>query len=377
MPTVSAVPEEAGSWYEACDALLAGCTSALAPLPLQFRQTLNAMLRADANKRGRIEDGMVLGSDFYVKDGNGCTSLYLASEAGHNACVQQLLSVNACLNETDDDGWSSMMVACNYGHTACVQLLLGAGAAIDQADHYGMTPLSVASLRGHAECLRQLLCAGAAVDQRDDGGCTPLYWASKAGHATCVQLLLAASAAVDQINSDGWSPLAIACNKGRSECVHVLSSFAATRTFAALGTTAEEVSSEAGHDALTQWLVLSRGWTSLHHVEVITTERVRALLRGGADLHAKAAQGDQRTPLARAVQIEQPTAVTQTLQRAAQPWSMHNHDLFPDAVRARAVELLRVGYLLVQGVTSLAMMPRAWTDVWVSHVMRHALCRTT
>ena len=192
-----------------------------------------------------------------------------------------------------------------------------------------------------------------------------------------MQLLLAASAAVDQINSDGWSPLAIACNKGRSECVHVLSSFAPTRTFAALGTTAEEVSSEAGHDALTQWLVLSRGWTSLHHVEVITTERVRALLRGGADLLAMAAQGDQRTPLARAVQIEQPTAVTQTLQRAAQPWSMHNHDLFPDAVRARAVELLRVGYLLAQGVTSLAMMRRAWTDVWVSHVMRHALCRTT
>jgi len=42
---------------EACDALLAGCTSAQAPLPLQFRQTLTALLRADAEERVASEVG--------------------------------------------------------------------------------------------------------------------------------------------------------------------------------------------------------------------------------------------------------------------------------------------------------------------------------
>ena len=86
-------------------------------------------------------------------------------------------------------------------------------------------------------------------------------------------------------------------------------------------------------------------WSPLHHVEVLSAERTRALLRGGASIHAPAGTPPV-SPLQRAQQQQPAGEAAQLILRAAQPWSPATHDLFPAAARARAVELCRLGYLL-------------------------------
>jgi hypothetical protein len=52
-----------------------------------------------------------------------------------------------------------------------------------------------------------------------------------------------------------------------------------------------------------------------------------------------------------------------------------NHRLFPAKVRARAVELLLLGHLLARERPEFACAGRALIDVWVDHIMPHALHR--
>ena len=112
----------------------------------------------------------------------------------------------------------------------------------------------------------------------------------------------------------------------------------------AAGVTAEQISTQYGDDALTDWLILSRHWSPLHHLEVLSPERTRALLRGGADLHFKPSAGDVPSPLERAQQLAPGSAAASLVVRAAGPWSVASHALFPDAERAQAVSLTRSLY---------------------------------
>ena len=105
------------------------------------------------------------------------------------------------------------------------------------------------------------------------------------------------------------------------------------------GRTAEQTSAAHDHAALTEWLILSRQWSPLHHLEVLSPERTRALLRGGADLHFKPSAGDVPSPLERAQQLAPGSAAASLVVRAAGPWSVASHELFPDAQRAHAVSL--------------------------------------
>ena len=198
------------------------------------------------------------------------------------------------------------------------------------------------------------------------------------GHTDCVRLLLGAGAAVDQARTDGGTtPLIMACHEGHIDCIQLLSSYGASRTLgSAADVTAEDMSLRRGHNELTAWLCLSRGWTPLHHIEVLTPERARMLLRCGADLHARPAQSaPPKSPIERALAMEEPrSAVAELLLRAAERWSPHTHDLFPAAARARAVELLWLGH-------QLAVQPRfagvgqALVHAWVEYVIAHDVNR--
>ena len=59
---------------------------------------------------------------------------------------------------------------------------------------------------------------------------------------------------------------------------------------------------------------------------------------------------------------------------AKRPWSTNNHELFPDAARARAVELLLVGHHLSRE-PQFEGEAQAVVDVWVEHVMPFAVER--
>ena len=103
--------------------------------------------------------------------------------------------------------------------------------------------------------------------------------------------------------------------------------------------------------------------TPPHHLEQLTPERARALLRGGADVRAGAPSPLER---ARTVGGEASALVL----RAAR-WSEGSHELFPAAARAQAVAVLRLGYLLASA--RYATEATALTDAWRHMVLPHAM----
>ena len=126
----------------------------------------------------------------------------------------------------------------------------------------------------------------------------------------------------------------------------------------------------ATRDAWEAWLAATRDFTTpLHHAELMPADRARALLRGGADLHARSGPGG-RTPLEVARDlVEQGAAdgsAAELIVRAAQPWSPRTHELFPEPARRRAVQLLWTA------ASYKGADIKAW---WVAHVLPHAITR--
>jgi len=298
------------------------------------------------------------------------TLLTWAARHGQAEGVRLLIEAGASVGATTGGGASALHIACQEGHVECVQLLREAGAAVNQANDDGRTPLYAACLNGHLECVRLLLEASAAVNQANVNGFTPLYMACGKGHLEIAQLLLEVGAAVGQAMNNGATPLLIACQEGHLEVAKLLSSYGASRAATPFGTP-EEVANRHGHADLAAWLVASRGWTPLAHLETLTAARALSLLRSGASLH----EGEP-TPLQRAVGGEGEAAAL--IRRAAAPWSPARHSLFPAVVREYAVTVMRIGYQIALSPPDAAEARPDWSalsDVWREHVLPHAVAR--
>ena len=120
----------------------------------------------------------------------------------------------------------------------------------------------------------------------------------------------------------------------------------------------------AGRTELLAWLRLSPDWTPLHHHEVISADRARTLLRGGANLLS-----GSPSPLELA---QRTTGEASTLVQRAGRWSEGSHQLFPGEARAYAAELLRIGYLLAWSPRYQAVAA-SLMDAWRHYVMPHAV----
>lgn len=193
-------------------------------------------------------------------------------------------------------------------------------------------------------------------------------------------MLCGAGADVNVAQSDSTAPLFLACLGQHLECVQVLSSYGAAREFGRLATAetlawhaarAAPGTGEPADLACHDWLVQSRDWTPLHHIEVLTVERARSLLRAGADPHA-----GSPSPLELAECT--PGDVSALLRRASR-WSLDTHAMFPAPLRARAVALLRVGYQLAWSSRFQAKSSYATSvsliDAWRDFVLPHAVTR--
>jgi hypothetical protein len=131
------------------------------------------------------------------------------------------------------------------------------------------------------------------------------------------------------------------------------------------------------------WLAATSRWTSpLHHFEFLPIERVRALLVAGADVRAGDGGAAAPTPLSLATvrllqgaQLDDGRAAL--IASAAAPWSPRTHALFPAGVKARAVELVRIGWLLARQLQGLGVgatqVEVAFRDAWLGHVMPFAI----
>ena len=151
----------------------------------------------------------------------------------------------------------------------------------------------------------------------------------------------------------GATPLYAACMQGHLDAVQQLCSYGATRTAVVHGRPADvlQVAEAEGFDVIASYLKSSLHWTTpLHHLGVIDAARARCLLRGGASLHVShGPAGDTPLSLARRLHAargaENGTAAALVLE-AAQPWRPSTHALFPNAARARAVEIVLITHRL-------------------------------
>jgi hypothetical protein len=229
--------------------------------------------------------------------------------------------------------------------------------------------------------LLALLEAGADVAQAQQGGGTALMIASRYGHLECARALLEAGADVMQLCNDGACALKWACESLGT--LQLLCAYAPSRqAVRAHPMPADFVSPECA-----QWLDATDRWTSpLHHFEFLPFERVRALLVEGADLSAGDGGADAPTPLGLATArllrgdgLDDDRAAL--IASAAAPWSPKTHALFPARAKARAGELVRIGWLLARRCESLvadaAQVEVAFRDVWLGHVMPHAIERSS
>ena len=243
-----------------------------------------------------------------------------------------------------------------------------------------------AIVEGDETVVALLLLAQRADDPAREYGGTPLYYACAYGHASIAARLLDAGADVDRVSVFGTPPLYIATRRGHLECVRLCCAYNARRTFdiRRFEWPAEDVAAATGQAAVARWLERTRDWsTRLHHLELLTEAQARKELRTGADLHASALVGGP-TPLkiARALlarrDVDDATpgaAAARLVLRAARPWSPATHALCPAPARARAVELVRIGFLLSRAPRFAGAGPQAVMDVWRAFVMPHAVER--
>ena len=151
------------------------------------------------------------------------------------------------------------------------------------------TPLIAAVRLRRVADVAALLAIGVDPNEpmMDGSRVTALLLACITGQTEIASKLLAAKASVNQADHNGIMPMTFACHQGDFGLVQLLSSYGASRTFSdAPYNTAENVAIHCGHHDVAAWLVTSRFWTPLHHLEVLTPERALALKEAGADIHA-------------------------------------------------------------------------------------------
>ena len=294
--------------------------------------------------------------------------LYTAARCGREADVAALLAGGGDVNELDPDGSgkTALCAACENAHIEVVTVLIDAGAKVNQAANDGRTPLFAA-------------CVESCYSPQDS--------------QTVVAKLLAAGANVNQATNRATTPLYVACARGHLGIAQLLSAYGARRTFPASRGTAEDraVYRDGGgvppmvaeerrvrHQELVDWLVRTRLWsTALHHLEFLTAERTRFLLRAGDNIHAAAEPGGP-TPLSIAQDLAaaaRPVIHSAFLVlEAAKPWSRETHHLFPAAARARAEELWPTGFRLSRQLPE-EEQHTMYEHVWMTIVMPREVTR--
>jgi len=278
----------------------------------------------------------------------------------------------------------SFFFAAFHDRDAELATLIAAGEDVNRRyDEDGMpTALYAACYHGCSNCVTMLIAAGANVDSGDEY--TPLFRASERGdNAVAIEIvsqLCEAGANVNSAAPNGTTPLGLACFHGSQDMAKLLSSYGASRdSVLGDGRGAEQVATDYGHANLATWLGTSQAWnTPLHHLTTIPAARARALLRGGADLHA-ASQPGGPTPLSLAEGLrtagDAPEgSAADLVLSASRLWSPQTHALFPVAAREHAVAVFIAGHLLARE-TRFEGVAVAMLDVWMAYVLPHAVTR--
>ena len=191
--------------------------------------TLRKLLALGADPEARDDAGRIADPACYWDPGLGGPhypwSLLAAAPAEQvRACLGSGLSVD----QVDDDG-ATLLGKLVSNRSCCadfrnvLSVLLAEGADVNARDAAGRTPLHRALASAKTEVVSALIDAGADPTARDSRGSTPLHVAP----ASAVPLLVAASADVNARNDGGETPLHVALSRGDLERVRTLLRFGA------------------------------------------------------------------------------------------------------------------------------------------------------
>ena len=160
------------------------------------------------------------GVDPSFKELNGRTALHVASSNGWVEVVKILLEAGAVATSQTEDGWTPLHFASENGNLDVVNNLLEAGTDIRARTNDKWTALHIAALNGHVAVVGQLLQDGAEVNATTTGRITPLYCAFR--HLQVIHQLLAAGADAVIADSNGRTVLHMAIMAGKIEVAKCL-----------------------------------------------------------------------------------------------------------------------------------------------------------
>lgn len=221
-------------------------------------------------------------ADINLRDIEGKTALYNASEANFEDIVKVLLTCNNLRDDISDKiGRTALYQAIINNHPIIIKLLFEHGANIHYPDKEGLTPLIIAIRNQNTEVVR-MFTSGPLNNRGREGG-TNLYHAvdsigqeEKTDDLECIRLLIYHyNADVNICDYQNRSPLLLACKKGRCDVVDLLL--------------------KTGKCNINQG-EMKKGWTPLHEATSNGNNAMTTmLLEHGGHLNVK--DKWQRTPL--------------------------------------------------------------------------------
>ncbi len=239
--------------------------------------TLDARV-ADAAMVGDLDAVHALvkrGADVNGRGAFGTPALHWRVRVDDLTGAKLLLAAGADANGTTERGVTPLQLAIDNGNAAMVALLLKSRADANGPGPTGETPLMRAAEVGVLPVVQHLLKAGAVVDYREGNyGQTALMFAARAGHADVVAALLGRGANPNVATIVGATPAFIAPNSvpGFGFGVGILRG----------GVPADRGRREPTPGGMTPLLYAAR------HDRV---EVARLLIKGGADVNAREANG--------------------------------------------------------------------------------------
>lgn len=176
-----------------------------------------------------IELFLQQGADVNIPCHRGTTPLFAASSVGFADVVEYLLNHKADLHVADVDGTTAFHMACQNNHVDVVKKLLSFAKTldVDQPKRNGNTALHIASIRGNIDIVRILLDHKVEVNVRNKHNVTPLIMAAQEGHLDIIHLLLNHGAEVNQQTNKGTTALFAASAFGHTPVVRLLISHGA------------------------------------------------------------------------------------------------------------------------------------------------------
>jgi len=158
--------------------------------------------------------------------------LHWACSGGHDVVVDYLLSVcNVPVDDADDSGWTPLIIASSAGHENIVADLLRRDANPNKRTSTGQTAIHYAASRNRFKIAEMLISCNCDINVADDTtSATPLHRAASKGNLKIVRLLTENSCNLDSTDIEGNTALHLACEEERTEVAELLNECGASIT---------------------------------------------------------------------------------------------------------------------------------------------------